>query len=217
MPVLNEEHRLSESLLALQPYRHYGHELIVVDGGSEDHSLSIARQYSDAAMVAPKGRARQMNRGAREASGDVLLFLHADTVLPVEAMRSLSDLTDVKNVWGRFDVRLSGSSWQFRVIEKLMNLRSRLTGVVTGDQSVFISRELFEAVGGFPEIDLMEDIAISKQLKKISKPVCLSETVTTSSRRWESNGVISTILLMWTLRLFYFLGISPDRLNRMYR
>lgn len=217
MPVLNEADRLSDSLQALQSFRQQGHELIVVDGGSTDDSPAIASRMADIVIDSDAGRAHQMNIGARLASGNILLFLHADTVFPDAAMQSLSTLVDEKTVWGRFDVCLSGSHWLFRVIEKMMNLRSQATGVVTGDQCVFISRELFQTVGGFPEIALMEDIAMSKQLRRTCRPVCLPETVVTSSRRWESKGIIRTVLLMWALRLGYFLGLSPGYLNRMYR
>ena len=217
IPVLNEGDSLPVCLDALQSFRQYGHELIVVDGGSKDDSLNIAKQYADTVVTSAAGRARQMNRGAEMATGDILLFLHADTGFSDEAFRMLTDLVNNKAVWGRFDVRLSGPNWLFRVIESMMNLRSRFTGIVTGDQCLFVGRELFESIGGFPEIAIMEDVAISKVLKRTGRPVCLHSSVITSSRRWETNGIVSTVLLMWSMRLLYFFGASPERLSRMYR
>jgi len=216
LPVLNEEASLPDVLASLQYLRQQGHEIIVVDGGSRDNSLMLAQQAADKVIVSQPGRAVQMNSGAELAAGDILLFLHADTALPVGVERILSEI-EGDSFWGRFDVRLSGNRSIFRVIEAMMNLRSRITSVATGDQAIFVTSSLFEKVGGFPEIPLMEDIAISKQLSKIVKPVCVSDRVVTSSRRWEDRGVIKTILLMWKLRLYYFLGMSPQKISRMYR
>ena len=157
-----------------------------------------------------------MNSGASAASGRVLLFLHADTFLPDNAVQIITDSFTGESFWGRFDVRLSNKKYIYRLIESMMNLRSCLTSIVTGDQAIFIGKKLFERVGGFPEIALMEDIEISKRLKHISRAVCLRHRVVTSSRRWERNGVVSTVLLMWKLRLYYFFGVSPDKLNQMY-
>ena len=216
LPVLNEEASLPGVLYRLQSLRQHGHEIIVVDGGSRDNSLMLAQQAADEVIVSKPGRAVQMNSGAELASGDLLLFLHADTTLPEDVELMFSEI-DVDTFWGRFDVRLSGDRLIFRVIEAMMNFRSRITSVVTGDQAIFVSRSLFEKVGGFPEIALMEDIAISKQLRKIVKPVCVANKVVTSSRRWEQSGVFRTILLMWKLRLYYFFGMSPQKISRMYR
>jgi len=216
LPVLNEEASLPDVLASLQYLRQQGHEIIVVDGGSRDNSLMLAQQAADKVIVSQPGRAVQMNSGAELAAGDILLFLHADTALPVGVERILSEI-EGDNFWGRFDVRLSGNRSIFRVIEAMMNLRSRITSVATGDQAIFVTSSLFEKVGGYPEIALMEDIAISKQLRKIVKPVCVRNRVVTSSRRWEDRGVIKTILLMWKLRLYYFLGMSPQKISRMYR
>ena len=216
LPVLNEEDSLPDVLGKLQILRQHGHEVIVVDGGSRDNSLMLAQQAADKVIVSQPGRALQMNNGAELATGDILLFLHADTTLPEGVDRILSAIEGDK-LWGRFDVRLSGKSFIFRVIEAMMNSRSRITSVATGDQAIFVKRNLFEQVGGYPEIALMEDIAISKQLRRISKPVCLRNRVVTSSRRWQDRGVIRTILLMWKLRLYYFFGMSPQNISRMYR
>jgi len=216
IPVLNEEKKLPDLLSHLQQFRKQGHELIVVDGGSHDNSLMLAQEYADSVIVSIAGRAVQMNSGASVAKGDVFLFLHSDTVLPDNALELISNHFK-KPFWGRFDVRLSSDKFIFRIIERFINLRSRLTSINTGDQAIFIDSQLFHSMGGFPEIALMEDIAISKKLKNIVSPICLKQKVITSSRRWESRGIVATVLLMWKLRLYYFFGVSPDKLNRLYR
>ena len=217
IPALNEALFIRETLLALQPLRRSGHEVIVVDGGSHDITEAIAQPFSDHVIRSHRGRARQLNAGARIAKGDILLFLHADTTLPESADRFIIDgMKAVNTCWGRFDVRLSGRQPLLRIVEWLMNWRSRLTGIATGDQGIFVLRDLFEKVGGFPEIDLMEDIALSKLLRKNGHPLCLSQKVITSSRRWERNGIFRTILFMWHLRLIYALGANPRRLAQLY-
>ncbi len=217
IPVLNEENNLPDVLNNLQSFRSKGHEVVVVDGGSSDNSLMLAQQGADLVIESKAGRALQMNSGAAVATGDVFLFLHCDTLLPDNAIKIIADNYQKENYWGHFDVRLSSNKFVFRLIERLMNVRSRLTSIATGDQAIFIERELFNRLGGFPEIALMEDIKISGLLRKLSSPVCLKQTVITSSRRWENNGVIATVLLMWKLRLFYFFGVSADKLSRKYR
>ena len=214
--MLNEEINLSRLSCQLQSIRLLGHEVIIVDGGSVDNTLAIAYEITDMVVISKAGRALQMNSGADIASGGVLLFLHADTLLPDNALQIIVDSMQEKNCWGRFDVRLSSNKYVYRLIERLMNLRSCLTSIATGDQAIFIEKNLFERVAGFAEIALMEDVEISKRLKKISKPVCIKQKVTTSSRRWETNGVAATVLLMWKLRLYYFFGVSPDRLKQLY-
>ncbi len=217
MPVLNEYNNLRLQLPALQAWRAAGHELLVVDGGSSDDSVAIAREHADIVIESRSGRARQMNAGAQRASGDVLLFLHADTRLPPGAERSVPRaLADSHCHWGRFDVQLDGEQPMFRVIERMMNLRSRLTSVATGDQAIFVRRASFIAAGGFPDIPLMEDVALSKTLRRISRPLNLQQTVITSSRRWQQHGIVKTLLLMWWLRLLYVLGVSPRRLHQRY-
>jgi len=216
IPVLNEEINLSRISGHLQSIRQQGHEIIIVDGGSVDNTLAISYEVTDDVIVSKAGRALQMNSGASVASGDILLFLHADTFLPDNAIQIISDSFQSKNYWGRFDVRLSSSKYVYRLIERLMNLRSCLTSIATGDQAIFVEKNLFNRVGGFPEIALMEDVEISRQLKKTSKPVCLKHKVITSSRRWETNGVVATVLLMWKLRLYYFFGVSPEKLSQLY-
>jgi rSAM/selenodomain-associated transferase 2 len=218
IPVLNEAPVITQTLSALQPFRMKGHEVIVVDGGSEDTSVTRSRPLADHVVWSPQGRSRQMNAGARVASGEILLFLHADTFLPDWADGFIiSGMRQRGRTWGRFDVRLSGEHPLLRLIEYLMNWRSRLSGIATGDQGIFVRREVFQLVGGFPEIDLMEDIALTKALRKEGRPLCLRPKVVTSSRRWEDNGMIRTVLLMWYLRLVYFLGADPNRLSRLYR
>ena len=218
IPVLNEAASLEGSLQPLQGLRAAGHEVIVVDGGSRDGTRDVAAPLADRLIEAPPGRARQMNAGAGSAGGEVLIFLHADTFLPVGAERSIVAALERGRQWGRFDVRLSGRHPLLRVVERMMNGRSCLTGIATGDQAVFLTRAAWERAGGFPEIALMEDIALSRTLKRCcGRPACLRTPVVTSSRRWERNGVVRTILLMWRLRLAYFFGADPEALAKAYR
>jgi rSAM/selenodomain-associated transferase 2 len=212
VPALNEAAGIEAALQALAPLRARGHEIVVVDGGSEDGTPGIAAPLADRVLGVPRGRARQMNAGAAAAGGEALLFLHADTRLPPDADRLiLHSLTT--SAWGRFDVQIESPRASLRVVAAAMNLRSRLTGIATGDQAMFVRRDAFP---GFPDIALMEDIAFSKAMKRRSPPACLRERVRTSGRRWEKNGVLRTVLLMWRLRLAYFLGASPDELARRY-
>ncbi|HWO99552.1 MAG TPA: TIGR04283 family arsenosugar biosynthesis glycosyltransferase [Methylococcus sp.] len=216
LPTWNEATVIASTLAKLAPFRARGAEILVADGGSRDATVSLASRLADRVIQAPKGRAVQMNAGAAVARGTYLLFLHADTELPVEAFDALVECMAKAVAWGRFDVRLSGCHPVLRVVETLMNWRSRLTGIVTGDQGIFVRRDVFEVVGGYPPIALMEDIALSKSLKSRAWPVCLGQRVTTSSRRWETRGIGSTIFLMWELRLRYFLGADPADLAREY-
>ncbi|TAJ93334.1 MAG: glycosyltransferase [Gammaproteobacteria bacterium] len=217
IPVLNEAAIVREALLALQPVRAEGHELIVVDGGSEDATCMLAGPLVDRLLTSAPGRARQMNAGAAAARNPLLVFLHIDTRIPFNLQRVLGEIVGDVSAWGRFDVRLSGAHPLLRVIEFMMNLRSRLTGIATGDQAIFCTRDLFLRAGGFPEIALMEDIAISTLLRRLASPLCLQQKVITSSRRWETQGTIRTVLQMWGLRLLYFFGVSPEVLARLYR
>jgi rSAM/selenodomain-associated transferase 2 len=219
IPVLNEQTVIVDTLQPLQALRQAGHELIIVDAGSTDNTPELAAPLADYVLQQTKrGRARQMNTGAKFAHNDILLFLHADTHLPSQAeLLIINGLAKTGRQWGRFDVRLSGQAKLLRLVERLMNWRSRLTGIATGDQAIFIQKSLYNKVQGFPEIPLMEDISLSKKLKRISPPLCIrSKTVITSSRRWEENGIIRTILLMWGLRLAYALGVSPETLKKYY-
>jgi len=212
VPALNEAQTLAATLGALAPLRARGHEVIVADGGSEDATRAIAAPLADRVLAAPRGRARQMNAGAAVSSGAALLFLHADTRLPADA-DALVAAALAKRAWGRFDVAIEGSSPLLAVIACSMNLRSRLTGIATGDQAIFVRRDAFP---GFPEIALMEDVAFSGTMKRRSAPACLRAKVLTSGRRWEEGGVLRTMLLMWRLRLAYFFGAAPDELARRY-
>lgn len=216
VPVLNEAGIITECLARLRPLRLAGAEVIVVDGGSSDGTAERAAPLATRVVRSPKGRAVQMNAGAREAGGEILLFLHADTALPAEAGRCLAGTMAAGAAWGRFDVRLSGRHPLLRGVETLMNWRSRLTGIATGDQAIFVRRDLFERAGGYPEIPLMEDIALSKILKRHARPACLRARVETSSRRWEDRGLLRTLFLMWELRLRFFLGADPADLARRY-
>ena len=216
VPVLDEAQTIGPALARLQPLRARGHEVIVVDGGSADATVALARPLSDRILHAARGRASQMNAGAALAQGEVLLFLHADTWLPDGADRLILARLRARRAWGRFDVHIRGEHPLLPIIAWAMNLRSRLTGVCTGDQGLFVERRVFVRVGGYPQIELMEDIALSKRLRRIARPLALAARVSTSGRRWEKHGVLRTMLLMWWLRLRYFLGASPARLQRIY-
>ena len=217
VPALDEVRGIAATLAPLQPLRAEGHQVIVVDGGSCDGTLALASHFADRAFVGKRGRAVQMNAGAATASGDVLVFLHADSQLQPSAIATLlRDMQRSRRRWGRFDVTIAGRSGTLRVVAAAMNARSRATGMATGDQAMFVERALFESVGGFPDQPLMEDIELSRRLKRISPPLCLHARVTTSGRRWERRGVVRTILLMWRLRLAHFFGTSPESLARRY-
>ncbi len=214
IPVLNEAGQLPDTLKPLQPLRQNHLEIILVDGGSHDDGPARAASWCDIILHSPPGRARQMNQGAARARGDTLLFLHADTRLSSPALERLDTLHQAD--WGRFDVRFREPDWRYRLIARLMNLRSRLTGIATGDQAIFVQRRLFETIGGFPEQPLMEDIALSTRLKQHSPPLCLRETVEPSARYWQKNGIIRSIITMWGLRAAYYFGASPSRLKQIY-
>jgi rSAM/selenodomain-associated transferase 2 len=209
VPVLDEAARIRDALEALAPLRARGHEVILVDGGSSDGTAEVAAGLCDRVVNASRGRALQMNAGARAATGDMLLFLHADTRLPAGA----EILVFGAPIWGRFDVRIEGRHPLLKVVAWAMNLRSRLTGIATGDQAIFVRRAAFP---GFPEIALLEDVAFCAMMKRRARPACLRAKVLTSGRRWESRGVLRTIFLMWRLRLMYFFGARPDDLARIY-
>ncbi|MBT6703678.1 MAG: glycosyltransferase family 2 protein [Gammaproteobacteria bacterium] len=215
IPTLNEStslvHSLKELLTTIENPSQV--EIILCDGGSDDDSLQRVKQFPLTILNSPKGRALQMNAGAQQAKGDWLVFLHADTRLPENWMELIQHC---KGEWGRFDVRLSGHHWLFRIIEKAMNLRSRKTSIATGDQVLFFKPAFFQKLGGFPEIPLMEDIAISKLARTFCLASCIPQQVITSSRRWEKNGILRTVALMWFLRLAYWVGTKPDKLHRLY-
>jgi rSAM/selenodomain-associated transferase 2 len=217
VPVLDEQARIGPALSALAPLRARGAEVIVADGGSGDLTAAIARPLTDAVIAAPRGRGVQMNAGAAAATGDVLLFLHADTALPPDADALVLDgLHRTGRVWGHFDVRIEGRGPLLPIIAAAMNARARLTGIATGDQATFMTRTAFVLAGRFPDIPLMEDVALSKRLKRIGPPLCLDARVTTSGRRWDEGGAMRTMLLMWRLRLAYWLGAEPASLARRY-
>jgi len=218
IPVLNEAAEIVSALEALGALRAHGAEVIVVDGGSADDTVARAAPLADRVIPNARGRATQMNAGAAVARGGVLLFLHADTRLPPNAdTLVLEGLARSRCVWGRFDVAIEGAHPLLPLIAMFMNARSRLTGIATGDQTMFMTRDAFKTVGGFPDIALMEDIELARRLKRISAPLCLRARVTTSGRRWASRGVLHTILLMWRLRLAYFFGAKPEELARRYK
>ena len=217
MPVLDEGDGIAGALDPLAELRGLGVEVIVIDGGSHDATVQRARLRADHVLSAPRGRALQMNAGAAKASGDVLLFLHADTRLPPEAERLVLDgLARSTHQWGRFDVTIEGRHPMLAVIAFTMNLRSRMTGIATGDQAIFVRRATFERLGGYPLLPLMEDVALCRALKRVGRMVALRETALTSARRWQRHGVGRTVVLMWALRLAYYAGVSPERLARAY-
>jgi rSAM/selenodomain-associated transferase 2 len=223
VPVLDEAAGIAATLQALAPLRTRGIEVIVVDGGSRDGTPELCHPLADRVLASPAGRARQMNFGAAAARGDVLLFLHADTSLPSAAPRLVTEALasgteSGRFVWGRFDVRIAGRSPWLPMVAALMNARSRWSGIATGDQAIFVRRSVFEAVGGYPEQPLMEDVELSRRLLRATgPPACLRARVHTSGRRWDARGAWRTIFLMWRLRFLYWRGASPERLARLYR
>lgn len=224
IPVLNEASHIQAFLKKLQPLRDLGHEIVLVDGRSQDDTCALAEPFVDRLISTDKGRAKQQRLGAEVASGQIFLFLHADTLLPQHAEQIILSTCYseqfpnrlIDYVWGRFNVCFSGMHWFFRVIENMMNWRSCLTGIATGDQAIFVSSQLYNKIGGIPDIELMEDIEFSKRLCQICRPVCLKAVVHTSSRRWEENGIFKTIFFMWGLRLQYFFGVKPEVLLKKY-
>lgn len=217
IPTLNEAAGIERLLRALAHARTNGTELIVVDGGSEDETLAIAEPLADQVLRAPRGRAIQMNAGATLARSEVLVFLHADSTLPENAdILVREEVSRTKKNWGRFDIKIDSSHPLLRLVAIMINLRTRLTGIATGDQAIFVMRTTFQSINGYPEIPLMEDIALSKTLRAKSRPISIAQKVTTSARRWEARGILRTVFLMWRLRLAYFMGSDPQDLLRLY-
>lgn len=216
IPALNEAGQIVQTLKSLQPLRKRGGEVILVDGGSRDQTTEIAAPYVDQLLHSPAGRAQQMHAGAMAAQGEILWFLHADT-RPPEMAEALIEQALEQRLWGRFDVRMSGTQWLLPIVAWMMNWRSCWSGIATGDQGIFLSRRLYEKIDGIPQTPLMEDIALSRRLLDVGRPACIHTPLLTSSRRWEQNGVVRTILLMWWLRFGYWIGISPQRLAGWYR
>ena len=216
IPALNEEDSIKPLLQQLQKIREQGHEVIVVDGGSADKTVSLSELLADKVIASSAGRAIQMNKGASGSKNDILWFLHADSLIPEDAIKHIQQALNNKP-WGRFNIHLSGKNIVFRIIGSMMNLRSCLTGMVTGDQGIFIDKLLFNKTGGFPNIPLMEDIAMSKNLNKRSRPACVKVKLITSGRRWEKNGILSTVFLMWKLRFLFWIGVSADKIALQYK
>ncbi|MGO1232671.1 MAG: TIGR04283 family arsenosugar biosynthesis glycosyltransferase [Marinobacter sp.] len=217
VPVLNEIETLPALIEHLKHWQSRGAEVLVVDGHSDDQTAAEARSMGFSVIESPRGRAAQMNAGAQASQARNLVFLHADTRLPEQAdHKILTALRDSEVAWGRFDVQIEGKSKWLPIIAWFMNTRSRLTGIATGDQTLFMTRQAFEEVGGFPDQPLMEDIEISRRLKQIASPMCLWEKVTTSGRRWDARGGWCTIWLMWQLRWAYWRGTPAEQLAERY-
>lgn len=217
IPARDEAQALPLLLADLRAVRAAGAEVIVVDGGSLDSTVALARLGADQVLHAPSGRARQMNAGAAAANGDYLWFVHADTRVDAPAVQRLLEVLDSAPLWGRFDVRLSGRALALRVIGSMISLRSRLTGIATGDQGIFVERSVFARMGGYADLPLMEDIELCRRLRKRARPCCVRPPLVTSSRRWEQHGTWRTVWLMWRLRLAYYCGAEPAELARRYR
>jgi rSAM/selenodomain-associated transferase 2 len=216
VPALDEAAGIESTLSALSALRARGVEIVVVDGGSRDGTPALAAPLADGVVTSERGRARQMNAGAAATRAEVLLFLHADTRLPADADRRVLDAVQRGAAWGRFDVRIDGRSRWLPVVAALMNIRSRLTGIATGDQAIFVTRAAFDRIGGFPDQPLMEDIEISRRLRRLARPACLRDKVVTSGRRWDTHGAWRTIVLMWRLRWAYWRGVPAQELARRY-
>lgn len=217
IPTLNEAATIESTLASLAPWRARGHAVIVADGGSADRTVALATPHADRVIDAPRGRARQMNAGAAACDADAYVFLHADSRLPDDAIAAISAaLSDARHRWGRFDVNITGRSRWLPVVAAMMNVRSRASGIATGDQAIFVRRDVFDQLRGFAPIALMEDIELCSRLKKISAPACLRQRVISSGRRWQRHGVWRTIWLMWRLRLSYFFGADPRALAARY-
>jgi len=216
IPTLNEAESIQDFLMPLQALREQC-EIIISDANSCDKTQELSQPLIDQFLLSPKGRATQMNAGAKTASTELLIFLHADTYLPAGALALIQQGLDQGAVWGRFDIQLIGQHQMLKLVAQMMNWRSRLSGIATGDQVIFMTRQTFLQVGGYAEIALMEDIDISQRLNKLSRPYCIKARVRSSARRWESSGVWRTIALMWSIRIRYYIGQSPNELAELYR
>ena len=216
IPALDEAAIIAAALQAVKPLRARGAEVIVVDGGSSDSTIALARPLADRVIAGPRNRGAAMNAGASLGSGDAFVFLHADTSLPKDADHLIAAALSYHRCWGRFDLRIAGRHRLLGFVARMINWRSRLTGIATGDQAIFVSREAFWSLGGFPDLPLMEDIALSRKLKAHCRPICIAQPVVTSGRRWDERGLCRTIVLMWRLRLAYYLGAQPARLALRY-
>jgi rSAM/selenodomain-associated transferase 2 len=216
VPMLNEAAAIADALRAIRLGAPDA-EVIVVDGGSTDASVATARPLCDQLIVASRGRALQMNVGAHASNGSVLAFVHADTIVPPTFAVDIADaLSDRDVVGGRFDVQLDADALPYRIIGAMISLRSRISRTGTGDQAIFVRRNVFDGIGGFADIELCEDLEFTRRMKRVGPVACLYSRVTTSARRWSRDGIVRTVLLMWLIRVLYLLGVPPNRIKRMY-
>ncbi|MEM9093213.1 MAG: TIGR04283 family arsenosugar biosynthesis glycosyltransferase [Cyanobacteria bacterium P01_F01_bin.53] len=231
LPVWQEADRIKDALDSLYcATEKFPYEIIVVDGDNQGSTLRAIKPFTNSTsshfsmpihcVISDKGRGNQMNHGAKKAIAPILLFLHVDTRLPPQALEKILFELDQSNeiAAGAFDLAIESPQWVFKVISKVSSWRSRITRIPYGDQGIFIRREVFEAVGGFEEVPLMEDVILMRSLKKRNMKICfLSDPVLTSARRWEREGIVRCTLRNWCLITLYFLGVKPKVLSQFYK
>ncbi len=217
VPVLNQSRTMIDTMSALKPFRQRGAEIIVVDGGSDDDTAVLAHPFADRVVKGPRGRAAQMNEGAKVASGFIFLFLPTDTTLPADAdTQVMIGRARDTSVWGRFDMRLTGRHPLLPIVARLLNRRSRSSGIASCEQAIFVQRETFFRIGGFTDIPVMEDVEISKRLRAISPPICVTSRVTVPAKRFDRDGLWTTLRTMWIMRLRYRMGMKPEEILKRY-
>jgi rSAM/selenodomain-associated transferase 2 len=220
IPVLHEETVISGTIRHIRSLRAFGaDEIIIVDGDPEGKTIDAIQDMGVITLISEKGRGVQMNRGAALATGEILIFLHADTVLPHDALKHIETVMQDKTVIaGAFDLSIDSEKVLFRVIEKAASCRSRITRIPYGDQAIFMRRSVFNDMGGFKNIPIMEDVEIMQRIKKQRGRICIVDrAVRTSSRRWEREGIIYGTLRNWLLLFLYHIGVKPEKLVRFYQ